>query len=363
MMPLLSLDEIYELINRFDPIHYGKTRNYQNGGVSRLSPYLSRGVISTRQVFELLRKRGFSLDQMEAFAMELCWRDHSQRIWQHHNPQHELRNQQYRITNQTQLPKELLEANTGIHAIDDALLALKDTGYMHNHVRMYLAALVCNHYGCHWRTAAKWLFSQLCDADAASNHLSWQWVCGANAPKVYYANQDNINKYTSSTQQDSVLALAYDQLPQLEIACTWTQPEYAFEPKPTLAFEIDAERPTLLYTPYHLDPHWKEEQEGNRILFWDLDHWQDYPYSEKTFNWINDLANLTIPNLQIVVGTWDTFKSSIVLEQTFCKEHPLTATYGIQTDERAWLLPDFKGQPGSFFNFWKKVQKHLRNEN
>ena len=149
MIPLLSITEIYALIDQFDPVRYGKTRNHKNGGVSRLSPYLSRGVISTRKVYERLRQRGFSLDQMEAFVMELCWRDHSQRIWQHHNPQFELRSEQYYIQNTQHLPAEILEATTGIQAIDDALLELKATGYMHNHLRMYLAALVCNHYGAH----------------------------------------------------------------------------------------------------------------------------------------------------------------------------------------------------------------------
>ena len=363
MIPLLSITEIYALIDQFDPVRYGKTRNHQNGGVSRLSPYLSRGVISTRQVYERLRQRGFSLDQMEAFVMELCWRDHSQRIWQHHNPQFELRSEQYYIQNTQHLPVAILEATTGIQAIDDALLELKATGYMHNHLRMYLAALVCNHYGAHWLTAAKWLFSQLCDADGASNHLSWQWVCGANAPKVYYANQDNINKYTGSKQLGSVLDVSYEQLPELKIDCTWTQPQYPFEPTSTQAIHIDPNLPTFLYTPYHLDPTWKKEQKGNSILFWDLDHWKDYPFGEKVFNWINDLANLNLPDLQIIVGHWGSLKDKIILEQTFSKEHPLTTAYGIQTDNRSWLMPEFKAQPGSFFNFWKKVQKHLRNEN
>jgi deoxyribodipyrimidine photo-lyase len=363
MMPLLSLDEIYELIDRFDPIHYGKTRNYQNGGVSRLSPYLSRGVISTRQIFERLRKRGFSLDQMDAFVMELCWRDHAQRIWQFHNPQLELRTSQFYVQNEAQLPQEMLSANTGFHAIDQALLELKNTGYMHNHLRMYLAALVCNHYGCHWRTAAKWLFAQLCDADAASNHLSWQWVCGANAPKVYYANQENINKYTGSTQKGSSLDTSYEQLPTLQIPCTWTNPSYDFIPDLSLAPSLDPKLPTFIYTPYHLDPEWRANETANKILFWDLDNWQDYPFSQKVFTWINDLAQKNLSGLQIVIGTWTDFKAHILLEQTFSKEHPLVNHYGICLDPRDWLLSNYTQQPGSFFNFWKKVRKHLQHEN
>ncbi|MFM8963883.1 MAG: FAD-binding domain-containing protein, partial [Sphingomonadales bacterium] len=140
MIPLRTLAEIEAYIDTFDPIRYGKTRNYINGGVSYLSPYLSRGVISVRDVYERLKRRGFSLYEMEAFVMELCWREHAQRVWQHHDPRRELRSTQYWVHNQSKIPKELLEASTGIEAIDAALLELKETGYMHNHMRMYLAA-------------------------------------------------------------------------------------------------------------------------------------------------------------------------------------------------------------------------------
>ena len=362
MIPLRNLADIYAQIDQFDPVHYGKTRNYLSGGVSQLSPYLSRGLISVRDVYNRLLLRGFKLYQMEAFVMELCWREHAQRIWQHHNPQLEVRAPQFWIKNETQIPLEILQANTGIEAIDDALSTLQTTGYLHNHLRMYIAALICNHYGCHWRTAAKWLFSQLCDADAASNHLSWQWVCGANAPKVYYANQENINKYCNSAQRGTFLDTSYEVLAHLKVACQWEDPVYSFEPLTTDTLQIDANAPTYIYTPYHLDPNWRLDQQGNRILFWDLTHWQDYPFTADVYHWINELARLNIPNLQIVVGTWVKLKTQINLDLAFTKEHPLTAIYGIQNDERSWLLANYPQQPGSFFNFWKKVQKQLKNE-
>ena len=40
---------ILSQIESIDPIKYGKTRNYLNGAVTRLSPYISRGLINTRQ--------------------------------------------------------------------------------------------------------------------------------------------------------------------------------------------------------------------------------------------------------------------------------------------------------------------------
>jgi len=41
------LDEALAQVVRIDPVAYGRTRNYVDGAVTRLSPYLSRGVLST----------------------------------------------------------------------------------------------------------------------------------------------------------------------------------------------------------------------------------------------------------------------------------------------------------------------------
>ena len=52
-------DAILERIATIDPVGYGKSRNYIDGAVSYLSPYISRGVISTKFVYQELLKRNF----------------------------------------------------------------------------------------------------------------------------------------------------------------------------------------------------------------------------------------------------------------------------------------------------------------
>jgi len=44
--------EILKRIEGIDPIAYGRSRNFIDGAVTYLSPYISRGVISTRFVME-----------------------------------------------------------------------------------------------------------------------------------------------------------------------------------------------------------------------------------------------------------------------------------------------------------------------
>ena len=63
-----SYKTILEKIDIIDPIIYGKTRNFIDGAVTYLSPYISRGGISTEQVLERTIANGYKLYQMESFV-------------------------------------------------------------------------------------------------------------------------------------------------------------------------------------------------------------------------------------------------------------------------------------------------------
>ena len=52
---ITKYSQILKLITNYNPKNYDKTRNYINGNVSYLSAYLSRGVISTKFIFEYLK--------------------------------------------------------------------------------------------------------------------------------------------------------------------------------------------------------------------------------------------------------------------------------------------------------------------
>ena len=362
MIPVLSLAELEAKIDAFDPIHYAKTRNYIDGGVSYLSPYISRGLISLSQIVARLQNRGFSLFEVESFVMELCWREHFQRLWQQHDPTLALRRAQQDVMHREQLPLEIINAQTGIDAIDKGIEALYQTGYMHNHLRMYTASLVCNHYQVAWEVAAPWLHYNLLDADVASNHFSWQWVCGANANKLYFANQENVNKYAKTQQKNTPIDTSYEALAALKLRGNMSAVslEFSFTKQRQQTLLLDPKLPTCLYTPYNLDPLWHAEIKANRILFWDTDFWQQFPVSEKVQNWINELGAHNIEGLQIYYGNLAALQSQINTASTFCKEHPSTKGYPFELASRSWLLPEINEVPISFFSFWKKVQKHLQ---
>ena len=75
-------DQILERINNVNPLQYSKTRNFLNGAVTYLSPYISRGVVSVKQVMESVLEKGYKPYQIEKFLQELAWREYFQRVWQ-----------------------------------------------------------------------------------------------------------------------------------------------------------------------------------------------------------------------------------------------------------------------------------------
>ena len=130
---ITNYEDIVALVNQFDPTDYGRTRNFKNGAVSRLSPFISRGVISTRFVYDTLSERFGDLAPFEKFIQELAWRDHWQRIWQQTEVDHDFKRAQEDVIFHG-FPKRVLDADLGIRAIDHGINELYASGYMHNHI-------------------------------------------------------------------------------------------------------------------------------------------------------------------------------------------------------------------------------------
>ena len=144
-----------------------------------MSAYISRGVISTKFILNTLLDNNYNPARIEKFIQELAWRDYWQQVWisKGNLINTDLKHNQFPVTNNL-LPKAIFDASTGITAIDKSILKLYDIGYMHNHLRMYVASIACNIAQSHWMIPAKWMYYHLLDADWASNSLSWQWVAG-----------------------------------------------------------------------------------------------------------------------------------------------------------------------------------------
>ena len=357
-----SYSEILQRIRNIDPIKYGKTRNYINGAVSYLSPYISRGVVSTKFILSEVINRGYHPNKIEKFIQELAWRDYWQQIWISKGDaiNKDLRFQQYPVSNHS-LSSAIKKGKTGIYAIDTAIKEFYKTGYIHNHLRMYIASISCNVGQSHWKVPAKWMYYHLLDADWASNALSWQWVAGTNAHKKYIANQDNINKYCFTNQKNTFLDVSYEELTRMET------PEILKETsliklKTTLPkqqeIEFNKKVPTLIYNFYNIDPNWKKNMVANRILLLEPSIFSEYPIAQKTIDFVMALSQKNISNIKLFVGEFHELQNNYNHQKIIFKEHPLNHNYNGIQESRDWMF-SAKGYHSTFFSFWKKCKKDI----
>lgn len=346
---------ILERIEAIDPVAYGRTRNYESGAVTRLSPYISRGIISTRMVYASVLRRGYQLYQVEKFVQELCWRDYFQRLAQE-------RTEELMFDDPlAPVPMAIVRGNTGIEAVDRCIGELYDTGYMHNHMRMYVASIATNIAGLNWQGPARWMYYHLLDADFASNNGSWRWVCGAGGRKKYYANQENINRYFNSRQQGGFLDYSYAFLESMDTpsALLETAP---FEAATTLSNMpppvIRPAVPTLVYNAYNLDPLWHRDEDANRLLLLEPEHFRQFPMSPRTMDFVFALSR-NIPDIQVYTGSFESLEKIAGDSPMHYKEHPLNRHYTGVEESRDWIAPQVSGYYPSFFAFWKKVARQL----
>lgn len=362
---MMTQEALIEKLDQFNPLNYAKTRNFTNGAVTRMSPYISRGFIDTKTILEHLIQRGFKFYQLEKFIQQMAWREYFQRVWQTkgNSINHDLKNNQDAKFNKG-MPLAVRDANTGIEAIDKGISELESSGCMHNHMRMYIAFVSANLASYHWSDPARWMYYHLLDGDWASNALSWQWVAGTFSNKKYIANQDNINHYTGTVQKGTYLDSDYDALSALacpEVLLTSCAPDLKTALPKTDAPKLNPGLPTLVYNYYNLSPSWRKEEVANRILLLEPAIFDQYPVSVTCIDFALELSE-NIEGIQIFTGSFAELKnlagpSSIV----YC-EHPLNKHYSGIQDERTWMLNDPSTAEGSFFSFWKKFEKRLIKE-
>ena len=190
-----------ERLAAIDPVAYARTRNFVGGAVSRLSPWLRHGVLSLAEVRDAALLRVANPVDAEKFVSELGWRDYWRQVQAALGPRirHDIEPPaaRWRIAHQLEaMPDDVLSAQTGLACIDAFVRRLHETGWLHNHERMWLASWLVHTRGVRWQAGADWFLAHLLDGDPASNHLSWQWVAGTFSAKPYIFNRDNLERFT-----------------------------------------------------------------------------------------------------------------------------------------------------------------------
>ena len=163
--------------------------------VSRLSAAIRHRLITEAEVVEATARR-YPFRAVEKFLQEVLWRSYWKgwlemrpQVWQH-----------YTASVQRKPNDEQVRAVAGglsrSGIMNHFARELLETGYMHNHARMWWASYWIHHCGLPWELGADHFFRHLLDADPASNTLSWRWVAGLQTRgKTYLATEQNIGKY------------------------------------------------------------------------------------------------------------------------------------------------------------------------
>ena len=179
---------------------YAARRNHVASGhphVSRLSAAIRHRLITEAEVVEAaLQKYPFRV--VEKFLQEVLWRgywkgwlERHPRVWDH-----------YGVSDAAVDPevatacREVAAGRSPSGIMNHFARELLETGYLHNHARMWWASYWIHHCGLPWEFGARHFFRHLLDADPASNTLGWRWVAGRQTRgKTYLATAQNIRKF------------------------------------------------------------------------------------------------------------------------------------------------------------------------
>jgi deoxyribodipyrimidine photo-lyase len=188
---------------------YAIQRNFdlgpaQRSNVSMLSPYVRHRLLSEWEMVDAALNR-YASSTVDKFVQEVCWRTYfkgwlEQRpaIWQRYLD--DLDQLHPKVEADSVLAEALhraLAGKTGIACFDAWASELVETGYLHNHARMWFASIWVFTLGLPWQLGADFFMRHLLDGDPASNTLSWRWISGLHTiGKTYLARPDNIVKYT-----------------------------------------------------------------------------------------------------------------------------------------------------------------------
>ncbi|PPD16129.1 MAG: hypothetical protein CTY25_03510 [Methylobacterium sp.] len=184
------------------------------GNVSVLSPYLRHRLVTEREVLAAVLAR-HDLATAEKFVQEVFWRGYFKghletrpEIWRRYRAA--LAGQQAMVEaggGQARAIRKAMEGRTGIDCFDAWVEELIETGYLHNHTRMWLASIWIFTLGLPWELGADFTFRHFVDGDPASNTLSWRWVAGLHTRgKTYLARPDNIAEHTGGRFRPKDLA-------------------------------------------------------------------------------------------------------------------------------------------------------------
>ncbi len=189
---------------------YAAGRNHDRGpadrsNVSCLSPHVRHRLVTEAELVAAAYDH-HSPAACEKFVQEVFWRTYW-KGWLEQRPSVWLRYQADLARTVDDLAtqgglrrafEDAVSGRTGIACFDAWARELVETGYLHNHTRMWFASIWIFTLRLPWVLGADFTYRHFMDGDPASNTLSWRWVAGLHTRgKHYLARASNIAEYTA----------------------------------------------------------------------------------------------------------------------------------------------------------------------
>jgi deoxyribodipyrimidine photo-lyase len=189
-----SENDAQNKINSFlknDLNNYGINRDIPGvNGTSKISPYLSLGQIHVETIWEESQKIKKKGNGYRKYINELGWREFSHSLINYFPKmlKGNLRKEfdKFPWVENKKYFKAWKEGTTGYPIVDAGMRELRETGWMHNRVRMITASFLVKHLRIHWKEGEKHFRNCLLDFNEANNIAGWQWVSGCGADAAPY---------------------------------------------------------------------------------------------------------------------------------------------------------------------------------
>ena len=182
-----GISYLKKYFNSEKPSTYKKTRNELMGinFSTKMSPWLSNGFLSSRQIFNFLEDYENKKTKNEStywIFFELMWRDYFRFIFKKfgNNIFHKqgLKFFKAKVEHSTNNFNLWMAGETKNEFINAGMVELKETGFLSNRMRQIVASYLVNELACDWRAGAAWFESQLIDYDVYSNQCNWAYIAG-----------------------------------------------------------------------------------------------------------------------------------------------------------------------------------------
>lgn len=378
---------------------YDAKRNFVRAGhdhVARLSPWVQKRLLLEQEIVDATLA-AWAFPAVEKFVQEVYWRTYW-KGWLEQRPSAWTRwrdavpRLREGLGGERRSTWDAARAGrTGIPGFDDWARELVDTGYLHNHARMWFASIWIFTLRLPWELGAAFFYEHLLDGDAASNTLSWRWVAGLQtAGKTYLARADNIERYTEGRFAPAPGQLAAEAFvitePPLGKEHAWTEDHLA-----TSSLVSDPGRTGLWLHPEDLVVEAGELAGTNFVAInaaWPAGIASRAGWSERVANWTRQALGDGAARAgaffgaQVATGVTDDLAAELVgwarenklrrvvayrpfvgpwLDEGREVEQALAAAgFDLTWRRRAWDVELFPHAGRGYFPFWERVKKSYR---